>query len=253
MRIVVLTSLPRPALLPDDFLPCELRRQGIPVTAIVARQLSLRGALRLHHGERVRRLGRVATSLWKRAAETQHSREPDWAPIPVHYVKDHNSPMAADRIRALRPDLLVLGGTGIIGRQILEIPRLGTLGCHYALLPGLRGVDVTEWALFLDAPVGVCIFWVDAGVDTGDVVVQRRIEVLPGETLVQLRRRSAETGKELFVEAIRNIMHDTAVRLPQSAASEQYFAMHPRLVELVERKLGEGRSTPVSARESRNA
>jgi len=255
MRIVVLTSLPRPVLLPDGFLPLELRRQGIPVTAIVARRVSLGRVLRLHSGARPSRLARsAAAALWRRLRGARGEGQRTDAPIPIHYVQDHNSAGAVAILRAFSPDLLVLGGTGIIGRQVLEIPRLGTLGCHYGLLPGLRGVNVTEWAVLLDEPVGVSTFWVDGGVDTGDVVLRRQIEVRPGDTLGALRRRSAEVGKELYVESIRGIIDGTAPRIPQEpAAGPQYFRMHPRLLRLVERKLREGRYTPAPSPEPSHA
>jgi folate-dependent phosphoribosylglycinamide formyltransferase PurN len=246
MRIVVLTSLPRPVLLPDSFLPLELGRQGIPVTAIVARRVSLRHVLRLHSDARPSRLAlNAAAALGRRLVSARGEEQRTDAPMPIHYVEDHNSAAAVAVLRALSPDLLVLGGTGIIGRQVLEIPRLGTLGCHYGLLPGLRGVNVTEWAVLLDEPVGVSTFWVDGGVDTGDVVLRRRIHVRPGDTLGGLRRRSANVGKELFVESIRRIIDGTAPRIPQpSAAGPQCFRMHPRLLRLVEQKLREDRYTP---------
>jgi hypothetical protein len=243
VRIVVLTSLPRPTVLPDDFLPHVLVRARIPVAAVIARRVPLRQALRVHArtGDRGSRVLHALTRAFRsRFSGVRRPGASVLPRIPIRYVDDHNSPSGKALLRALEPDLLVLGATGVIGREILDIPRLGTLGCHYGLLPKLRGVNVIEWAILHDEPVGVSIFWVDAGVDTGDVVLQRRIPVTPGETIARLRRKSADAGKALLVEAVSMIVRGTAPRVPQRREDgKQFFTMHPRLLQLVEQKLAE--------------
>jgi len=243
MKIVVLTSLPRLPLLPRNFLPYYLQRQGIPIAAVIARRVSLREMARAHvsSGGLLRRIPelfkRAATSsAADMAAEATPRTKPDR--IPIHYVDDHNSPEAVALLKDLAPDLVVLGGTGIIKPAVLNVPRIGTLGCHYALLPELKGFNVTEWAILEGRPVGVTIFWVDAGVDTGDILMDRRVPILPLDTIATLRRRSAEIGKQLFAESIRLVLAGTAPRHPQPAgAGRQFFRMHPRLLRIVERKL----------------
>ena len=249
MRIAVLTSLPRPVVLPEDFLPRYLDRAGIPVTTIVARRVPLLRVLhaqaRTDHGvsRSLAAIGGALRSRLSAIARPPASRHPanPSRRIPIKYVDDHNSPSCTALLHSLKPDLLVLGGgTGIIRQHILDIPRIGTLGCHYGLLPRFRGVNVTEWAIFHDEPVGVSIFWVTPGVDVGDVVLQRPIAVMPGDTLARLRRKSADEGKALLLEAIRMLMSGMAPHIAQRVEDgRQYFTMHSRLMRLVERKLAE--------------
>jgi len=77
-----------------------------------------------------------------------------------------------DKLRAAAPDLLLLGKPGIVRKQILDIPRVGTLNCHPGKLPCYRGNDVIYWTcLHKDFHhLGYSIHLVDEGVDTGPVI-----------------------------------------------------------------------------------
>jgi len=245
MKIVVLTSLPRPSLLPRDFLPYYLQRHGIPVAAVIARRIPWAQAVRAHvsSGGILQRLPQVFRTPSPAPVETHAPLTPRAAdtprtPIPLHYVDDHNGPACLDLLKSLAPDVVVLGGTGIIKPALLALPRIGTLGCHYALLPEFRGFNVTEWAILEGRPVGVSILWVDAGVDTGDVLMDRRVVIRTGETIATLRRRSAELGKQLFVESLRRVMEGDQPRRPQRLVDgRQFYRMHPRLIRAAEQKL----------------
>ena len=76
-------------------------------------------------------------------------------------------------------DLLVyLGGGGILREAILAAPTLGVLNAHMGLLPAYRGMNVTEWALWNDDPVGCTVHLIVRGIDTGEIISTRRVDVM---------------------------------------------------------------------------
>jgi methionyl-tRNA formyltransferase len=157
---------------------------------------------------------------------------------PVYVVASHNSGACIELVRSLQPDVLILRGCGIIKWPILEIPKLGTLNPHYAVLPAYRGVDVTEWAALHGDPVAVSVHFVAEGVDTGAVLASRRITIEPGDTLGRLREKSAALAVDLFLEVLDRLAAGTSVPRTQPVTEgKQYFSMHPRLRHLANERL----------------
>ena len=77
----------------------------------------------------------------------------------------------------------------IVPREVLEIPRHGVLNLHPAYLPYNRGWHTPSWAILEGTPIGATLHFMDEGIDTGQVVAQRRLDVLPGDTADSLYRR----------------------------------------------------------------
>ncbi|HEV2915228.1 MAG TPA: formyl transferase [Pyrinomonadaceae bacterium] len=158
---------------------------------------------------------------------------------PVHLVDSHNSPACVELVRSLRPDVIVLRGCGIVRKQILDIPRVGTINPHYALLPAYRGMDVTEWSALHGDPVAVSVHTVNEGVDTGTVLASRLVKVERGDTVGMLRDKSAALAVDLIAETLANLEAGRALprRAEPGAAGRQYFVMHPRLRRLADERL----------------
>jgi hypothetical protein len=141
-------------------------------------------------------------------------------------------------LRRLRPDLVVLVGADLVPPAMLEVPRLGTINPHYGLLPAYRGMNVTEWSVYHGDPVGVTIHLVDAGVDTGPILLQQEIPLAQGDTLASLRRRHQALAAELLIEAAIQIRDGTARSRPQALEEgRQYYRMHPSLRRVAEARL----------------
>jgi methionyl-tRNA formyltransferase len=106
----------------------------------------------------------------------------------------------AAEIAAQELDLLVLASYGrILPRSLLELPRLGALNVHPSLLPKYRGATPIQTALSDGASeTGVSIMLMDEGLDTGDIVVARRVAIEPSEAYGELHDRLAEIGAELL-------------------------------------------------------
>lgn len=101
-------------------------------------------------------------------------------------------------------DLFVLASYGrILPQALLELPRLGALNVHPSLLPKYRGATPIQTALLNgERETGASIMLMDAGLDTGDVVLQERVAIEPGETYGELHDRLAMLGADLLGSAI---------------------------------------------------
>lgn len=168
----------------------------------------------------------------------------DWArerDIAIALHDRLGDPDCLQTLRRAEPDLIVLAGADIIPPAVLEIPRLGTLNAHYGLLPRYRGMNVTEWSVYHDDPLGVSVHWVDPGIDTGGIVARETIPVTHGETLADLRPKHQRAAARLLVEASRQALAGTVETVEQRPEDgRQYYRMHPELRRVVESRLARG-------------
>jgi methionyl-tRNA formyltransferase len=124
----------------------------------------------------------------------------------------------ADRIAAEKYDLFVLASYGrILPQALLDVPKLGALNVHPSLLPSYRGATPIQNALAAgESETGVTIMLMDAGLDTGDVVLARSIPIDPSETYGELHDRLAIVGADLLSDALELAACGVLPRRPQS-------------------------------------
>lgn len=125
----------------------------------------------------------------------------------------------------LRPDLAILAFvTDIIPEKILNVPPLGTICYHPSLLPRHRGASAINWAIIHgDTRTGLTIFWVDKGIDTGPILLQREVEIGPDETTGSLYFKALfPMGVEAIMEAVDLIKRDKAPRISQDESKATY-------------------------------
>lgn len=149
--------------------------------------------------------------------------------FPVAVCNDQNAPGSIAQLREWSPDLIVFTGGNILRKQLLEVPRLGVLNVHLALLPEVRGMSSPEWSLLKHIPVGVTIHYVDAGIDTGPVLQRcELIDAASCASLSDLRNRLIAFGIEKVAEVVDGLDRGTISATPQSALDEdrQCFVMH---------------------------
>jgi methionyl-tRNA formyltransferase len=145
---------------------------------------------------------------------------------------------SVDAMRSLEPDLLVLLGAEIVPAAMLEIPSRGTINPHYALLPAFRGMNVTEWSVYCGAPVGVTVHFVDAGIDTGPILLREEIPLERGETFATLRGKHQDVAARLLVQAALDLRDGSSTAVVQNAGDgHQYYRMHPALRRVAEARL----------------
>ena len=153
-------------------------------------------------------------------------------------VGDANGEECPKTLTDLGVDILVLAGAPIVGGKILAVPRVGTLNAHQGALPSYRGVNVIEWAIFEGGTPTVTVHFVDAGVDTGDIVAREEIPVSPGDTLATIRAKAAVRQVELLASIVTTARSGPLPRVSQRAIDgRQYYVMHPRLRAIAERRL----------------
>lgn len=140
--------------------------------------------------------------------------------LPVYQPARVRRPEAVETIRELRPDLLAVVAFGqILPPAVLELPRLGSINVHASLLPRYRGAAPIHWAVINgDTETGVTTMWMDAGLDTGDMILKDVTPIGPDETVGDLHDRLAVIGAGLLAETIRRVETGTAPRLPQDPA-----------------------------------
>jgi methionyl-tRNA formyltransferase len=124
------------------------------------------------------------------------------------------------RLRSLQPDLLCVATFPyLLPASALAVPRLGTLGVHPSLLPRHRGPAPLFWTYFHDdAEAGVTVFWMDAGEDTGDIVLQEAIPLARGRPGADLYAEVARRGGSLLARAVAAVETGDAARVPQDPA-----------------------------------
>jgi methionyl-tRNA formyltransferase len=135
---------------------------------------------------------------------------------------------AVEELAALAPDVLVVMAHGqILPRAVLDLPRLACLNLHASLLPRHRGAAPIQAAIAAgDSDTGITVMYMDEGLDTGDILLQRTIPIGRRETGGSLHDRLAEIAPEALVEALSLIESGSAPRMPQNPAGATYA---PRL------------------------
>ena len=162
--------------------------------------------------------------------------------IPCQTVQDHNDPDCLEKLRAYGPALIVLGGTRILRPPILAIPPGGTINAHPGLLPQLRGSSSVGWALYRDLPVGSTVHYVDAGIDTGPILLRRQLPVHRGEEYERIVRRALTLSGNLMAEAIEGLAGGLLKARPQDRdVGETLRVIPPELLAVAKRWLAEER------------
>jgi methionyl-tRNA formyltransferase len=134
-------------------------------------------------------------------------------------------PEACEQMKKLAPDLAILAFvTDIAPGRLLALPRLGTICYHPSILPRHRGSSAINWAVIDgDTKTGLTIFWVDEGIDTGDILLQKEVEIGPNETTGAVYfNKLYPMGVEAIVEAVELIAAGKAPRLPQDHSQATY-------------------------------
>ncbi len=125
----------------------------------------------------------------------------------------------------LRPELAILAFvTDIIPEKLIAIPSLGTICYHPSFLPRHRGASAINWALIQgDTQTGLTIFWVDKGIDTGPILLQKEVEIKTEDTTGSLYfNKLFPMGVNAMVEAVELIEKGKAPRIPQDDSQATY-------------------------------
>ena len=132
-----------------------------------------------------------------------------------------------DQIKKLQPDVICVVAYGkILPKELLEIPKLGCINVHGSLLPKYRGAAPIQWAVLNgDETTGITTMYMDAGMDTGDMILKKEVAIGEEETTGELWNRLSKIGGELLVETLKLIEEGKAPRTKQG----EDFTLAPML------------------------
>ena len=145
--------------------------------------------------------------------------------IPVHEVRKISTPENVALIRSLRPDIIfVFGWSQLISQGILDIPRLGCVGTHPALLPLNRGRHPLIWALVEGLPQsGLTFFYLDEGADSGDILWQRPFSIGVDDDAADLYKKIKDLASQAIGEFLPQLENGTAPRVAQDHSRATYW------------------------------
>jgi methionyl-tRNA formyltransferase len=140
--------------------------------------------------------------------------------LPVHQPEKIRRPEQVELIASLNTDIAIVVGYGqIIPQSIIDLPRLGIVNVHASLLPKYRGAAPIQWAIANGERVtGVTTMLINAGLDTGDMLLKAETPIGPTETADQLSVRLADMGANLAVQTVTGLGNRTIQPIPQNDA-----------------------------------
>lgn len=129
-----------------------------------------------------------------------------------------------NKVKSINPDIIFsIYYRKILPNSLLKIPRLGCINIHPSLLPKYRGPIPTAWAIENgEINFGITIHYIDAGIDTGDILVQKEYQILENETGYELYTRAMKLGSELLKENFEKIVKNKISSVPQKGISSYY-------------------------------
>ena len=136
-------------------------------------------------------------------------------------IKDRQS---IEEISALAPEVIVVMAYGqILPQGVLGTPRVACLNLHASLLPRHRGAAPIQAAIASgDFETGITVMYMDEGLDTGDILLQRKIDILPTDTGGSLHDRLAQIAPDALLESLQLLGKKIAPRVPQNNALATY-------------------------------
>lgn len=134
------------------------------------------------------------------------------------------APEMEETLRILRPDAIVIIAYGqIIPARLLSIPKLGWINLHASLLPKYRGAAPVQWAIAHgETTTGLTTMRIDAGMDTGEILLQKEMEIASNETAPELAARMAEAGAALMAATLRGVAAGSLRSRPQNNDQATY-------------------------------
>ena len=147
------------------------------------------------------------------------------AKLPVYQPTSYRDPKVWEEFRALKPDLQVMAFvTLFVPEDFLNVPTHGSIQYHPSLLPAYRGASAINWPIILgEKKTGLSIFWPDNGLDTGDVLLQKKTPISDTDTLGSVYfDRLFPMGVEAMLEAIDLVKAGKAPRIKQDESKATY-------------------------------
>jgi methionyl-tRNA formyltransferase len=149
--------------------------------------------------------------------------------LPVYQPERVRRPEAVEYLRGLHAEAMVVVGYGqIIPQNVIDLAPLGIINVHASLLPKYRGAGPIQWSIVNgETRTGVTTMRIDAGLDTGDMLLKRETEIGPDENAIELGNRLAVMGADLLIETLDGLAAGTIVPEKQDSSA----ATHAPLIK----------------------
>jgi folate-dependent phosphoribosylglycinamide formyltransferase PurN len=161
------------------------------------------------------------------------------APRAIH-VRRLNGPELPEIIRSLGIRYLVNGGAGIFREPLLSMSDLVIVNAHAGALPGFRNMNVVEWALYTGSPVVGTVHRIDAGIDTGPILLERPLDLSAARSVEQARELAFDQVARLVGPAVVGHARGEIEERPQPREGKRWYVMHPYLRAQLDRRLTAG-------------
>ncbi|MCB0556984.1 MAG: hypothetical protein KDD02_25780 [Phaeodactylibacter sp.] len=174
-----------------------------------------------------------AQTIWFKIKKKAHALGLAGNPSIVHYaeqlgiptwrIQTPNSKRFQDELRKMNIDVIINQSQSIIKKGLLDIPRIGVINRHNALLPKNRGRLTPFWVLYKEEKeTGVSIHFVTEGIDAGDIIIQKKIAVSPKETFNSLVRKNYQVAPIAIIEALDKLEQENMDFLPNTDEEATY-------------------------------
>jgi len=254
-RKKVIIIAPSPYSLYSTSVYCLLERSNIQVAGIIIKKFTVSRFL----SEYKRDGKRLVSKIWKKLVLRERAYNEDIYNIidfrrehnitlkslldiqsgncEIKRVEDINGDDVISFIDAIKPDLVVFTGGGLISQKIIERAGQGVLNCHMGILPEFKGMDVVEWPILVGQPneVGCTVHLMDKGVDTGDILAVRRLDISGARSFRELRQRFEPLMCSFIADIACQYLEGSISPVKQDAGEgRQYFILEPRLYKKAE-------------------
>ena len=147
--------------------------------------------------------------------------------IPIFQPQKIKSPDAVAELKKFPADLIVVVAFGqILSQEILDFPKFGSINVHASLLPKYRGAAPIEWCLINGEKItGVTTMQMDAGLDTGDMLLKSEVEIGEEMILPELREKLQEVGAEILIETLEKLQRGELKPVKQDDSLSNYASM----------------------------
>lgn len=161
--------------------------------------------------------------------------------IAVHWLDRFNSNKCSELLETLDIDLFAIVSAPILKEYVFTKARLGCLNAHPGWLPKYRGLGGNAYAIQNGDSPGVTVHFIDAGIDTGKIIVRKKLEVQPRDTVAEINDRAIAQGAELMADVIHQIAEDS-LKIPtiDEPMGEMYYAMPYSSVKILNKRLRDG-------------
>lgn len=144
--------------------------------------------------------------------------------IPVYQPIKVKEKEFVEKLKQINPEIIIVVAFGqILSKEILDIPKYGCINIHASLLPKLRGAAPIQWAIINgEKNTGVTSMYMNEGLDTGDMLLKKEIEITKEETAKSLHDKLSKIGAEVLIETLKSLENETLVREKQQEDKATY-------------------------------